>query len=85
MTDCRLIENYIRARGYRMGFVASALHISSNALRHKLDGKVQFRLDEAEGLSNLLGLTMAERDACFFSTLSRAEHTIAEPAPARRH
>ena len=66
MANTNLIYTYIQDSGYKLQYVASVLHISSNTLRHKLLGETQFKLDEAERLSTMLGLTMAERDACFF-------------------
>ncbi|MFR9066096.1 MAG: hypothetical protein ACLVJH_03345 [Faecalibacterium prausnitzii] len=65
MANTNLIYTYIQDSGYKLQYVASVLHISSNTLRHKLLGETQFKLDEAERLSTMLGLTMAERDACF--------------------
>ena len=65
MANTNLICTYIQDSGYKLQYVASVLHISSNTLRHKLLGETQFKLDEAERLSTMLGLTMAERDACF--------------------
>ena len=65
MANTNLIYTYIQDSGYKLQYVASVLHISSNTLRHKLLGETQFKLDEAERLSTMLGLTMAERDAGF--------------------
>jgi len=62
MANTNLIYTYIQDSGYKLQYVASVLHISSNTLRHKLLGETQFKLDEAERLSTMLGLTMAERD-----------------------
>ena len=63
MANTNLIYTYIQDSGYKLQYVASVLHISSNTLRHKLLGETQFKLDEAERLSTMLGLTMAERVA----------------------
>ena len=71
MANTNLIYTYIQDSGYKLQYVASVLHISSNTLRHKLLGETQFKLDEAERLSTMLGLTMAERDACFFDAENR--------------
>ena len=62
---------------------ASVLHISSNTLRHKLLGETQFKLDEAERLSTMLGLTMAERDACFFDAENRFSRSATLELPKR--
>ena len=52
-------------------------------LRHKLLGETQFKLDEAERLSTMLGLTMAERDACFFDAENRFSRSAALELPKR--
>ena len=77
------IYTYIQDSGYKLQYVASVLHISSNTLRHKLLGETQFKLDEAERLSTMLGLTMAERDACFFDAENRFSRSAALELPKR--
>ena len=77
MANTNLIYTYIQDSGYKLQYVASVLQISSNTLRHKLLGETQFKLDEAEKLATMLGLTMAERDACFFDTQNRYERSLA--------
>lgn len=67
MANTRLIEEYIRDSGYKLRHVARALHISESALHSKLQGQTQFKLNEAENLSAMLGMTMSERDACFLT------------------
>ena len=68
MANTRLIEEYIRDSGYKLRHVARALNISESALHSKLQGQTQFKLNEAENLSAMLGMTMSERDACLFLT-----------------
>lgn len=79
MANIDLIHDYIRSSGYKMQFVARALEISNTALRQKLQGETQFKVDEAERLSAMLGLTMAQRDACFFDTQNRLEQRMFYP------
>lgn len=81
MANTNLIYTYIQDSGYKLQYVASVLHISSNTLRHKLLGETQFKLDEAERLSTMLGLTMAERDACFFDAENRFSRSAALELP----
>ena len=38
MANTTLIYTYIQDSGYKLQYVASVLHISSNTLRHKLQG-----------------------------------------------
>ena len=76
MANTEMIREYILSSGYKMQHVARAMEISTNALNQKLQGKTQFKLNEAEQLSTMLGLTMAERDACFFDRQNRAERLL---------
>ena len=76
MANTEMIREYIHSNGYKMQHVARAMEISTNALNQKLQGKTQFKLNEAEQLSTMLGLTMAERDACFFDRQNRAERLL---------
>ena len=55
MANTRLIEEYIRDSGYKLRHVARALNISESALHSKLQGQTQFKLNEAENLSAMLG------------------------------
>ena len=59
MANTRLIEEYIRDSGYKLRHVARALNISESALHSKLQGQTQFKLNEAENLSAMLGMTMS--------------------------
>ena len=84
MANTDLIYTYIQDSGYKMQHVAQVLDISTNSLRHKLLGDTQFKLDEAEKLSTMLGLTMAERDACFFAAENRFARGAVCKVPPRR-
>ena len=83
MANTTLIYTYIQDSCYKLQYVASVLHISSSTLRHKLLGETQFKLDEAERLSTMLGLTMAERDACFFDAENRFSRSAVLELPKR--
>ena len=61
MANTNLIYTYIQDSGYKLQYVASVLHISSNTLRHKLLGETQFKLDEAERLCRLLERSASDR------------------------
>lgn len=73
MANTEMIREYIRASGYKLQYVARAMQISPNALGQKLQGHTQFKLNEAERLSAVLGLSMYERDLCFFEEQNRRE------------
>lgn len=49
----------------------------------KLQGHTQFKLNEAERLSAVLGLSMYERDLCFFEEQNRRE-ALARRADEKR-
>ena len=65
--------------------------IVANAVNYKKErshgkqllGETQFKLDEAERLSTMLGLTMAERDACFFDAENRVSRSAVLELPKR--
>ena len=52
-------------------------------LRQALKLHDEGRLDEAERLSTMLGLTMAERDACFFDAENRFSRSATLELPKR--
>ena len=64
--------------------MARALNISESALHSKLQGQTQFKLNEAENLSAMLGMTMSERDACFFDRQNRTERILQKAQENRR-
>ena len=66
MTDGAQIEYYIWDRKLKMNHVAQVLGISTSTLKHKLTGKTDFKVSEADTLSSLLELTPPQRDLCFF-------------------
>ena len=84
MANIEMIRAYIRDSGYKLQHIARAMQISPTALGQKLQGKTQFKLDEAERLSAMLGLSMAERDACFFDQQNRNDRLLLRVQESRR-
>lgn len=84
MANIQLIDQYIRDSGFKLQYIAQVLQISSNALHSKLVGQTQFKVDEAGMLATVLGLTMPERDACFFEVQHRAECCTPRPGQEGR-
>ena len=78
MANTEMIREYIRASGYKLQYVARAMQISPN-----VQGHTQFKLNEAERLSAVLGLSMYERDLCFFEEQNRRE-ALARRADEKR-
>lgn len=85
MANTQLIEQYIRTSGYKLQYIAQGLGISTNSLHQKLLGNTQFKLDEAEKLSAILGMTMLERDACFFDNENRIAINMIYSKSAQRN
>ena len=71
MTNTTQIRAYIESQGLKLGHVARVLGISSSALHQKLNDESDFKVSEADRLSAMLGLTMEQRDACFFGPGTR--------------
>lgn len=59
MTDTMMIRDCIRSQGMKLG-------ITNNTLRCKLENESEFKVSEAEKLSKMLGMTVEQRDRCFF-------------------
>jgi DNA-binding XRE family transcriptional regulator len=51
----------------KIQFLAKKIGITRQSLTSKIDGVHDFRVQEAAKLSELLGLTKAQRDTIFFS------------------
>ena len=66
MTDTVQIRTYIQDSGLKLGHVAHVLGITNNTLRCKLENESEFKVSEAEKLSKMLGMTVEQRDRCFF-------------------
>ena len=60
MTDTMMIRDCIRSQGMKLG------HVTNNTLRCKLENESEFKVSEAEKLSKMLGMTVEQRDRCFF-------------------
>lgn len=71
MTNTTQIRAHIESQGLKLGHVARVLGISSSALHQKLNNESDFKVSEADRLSAMLGLTMEQRDACFFGPGTR--------------
>ena len=65
-TDTMMIRDCIRSQGMKLGHVAHVLGITNNTLRCKLENESEFKVSEAEKLSKMLGMTVEQRDRCFF-------------------
>ncbi|MBU3819324.1 MAG: XRE family transcriptional regulator [Candidatus Faecalibacterium intestinavium] len=66
MVDTMRLREHIQKSGYKLGFIADKMGISSNTLRLKLMQQTDFKVEEARCLSQLLNLSAEERDDCFW-------------------
>lgn len=66
MIDTMRLREYIQESGYKLGFIARKMGISSNTLRLKLMQQSDFKVEEARCLAQLLQLSAEERDDCFW-------------------
>lgn len=67
MTDTLKLRKRIKDSGFRLGFVAKMLGISTYTLQRKLDNDSEFKISEVDALSKLLGLTPNEKNDLFFA------------------
>ena len=66
MIDCKELNERVRTSGDKKKHLAHAMGITANTLRNKLTGKSAFKLEEAQQLSFLLGLSADEQERCFW-------------------
>lgn len=66
MTDTARLRARIEEKGLKLKYVAKVLGLSSYALSMKIENDSEFKVSEVEALSNLLGLSLMEKDAIFF-------------------
>lgn len=67
MTDSQLLREKIEQSGYKLRFIAKKAGLTYQGLLNKLNNEREFKASEIKALSDLLGLTEAERTAIFFS------------------
>lgn len=67
MTDTKELRRRIEAAGLKYKYIARQLGISSYTLQLKIDNDSEFKVSEVDMLSNLLGLSLREKDAIFFA------------------
>lgn len=65
--DTETLKQLIKNSGYKMQFIAEALHISRPTLINRLEGRWPFTVDEAATLIYLLRLTPEQACSIFFN------------------
>ena len=67
MTNTLLLEERIKKSGYKKGFIAQEIGLSTYALSLKINNEYEFKASEINGLCNLLGIDTNDRMAIFFA------------------
>ena len=68
MTNTKLLEERIRASGYRKNFIAESLGLTPYGLTLKIRNENEFKASEIDALSTLLGIeSWEDRVAIFFA------------------
>lgn len=68
MTDTELFQRFVVKKGLKYGYLARCLGISRASLWMKINNTSEFKASEIAALSELLNLTVYERDAIFFAS-----------------
>lgn len=67
MTDTKMLRDRINSLGLKYKYIAGVLGISTYALQMKIDNDSEFKVSEVNSLSEILGLTLKEKDLIFFA------------------
>lgn len=66
MVNEKILMRLMRRSGYKLQHIARVLDITPCTLRKKVYGESDFKLREIMCLAELLRMSAAERDVCFF-------------------
>ena len=67
MTDTKALRTAIEKTGMKYKFIAEELGLSTYGLQLKIENDNEFKISEVDKLSELLHLTILEKDAIFFA------------------
>lgn len=67
MTDTKALCDRIKAKGLKFKVIAENLGITPYCLQRKINNENEFKVSEVDKLSSMLGLTLHETQAIFFS------------------
>lgn len=67
MTNTKLLEQVIKERGLKKGYIAERLGVSRSGLINLINNRADFRASQIQSLSELLNLTETQRNAIFFA------------------
>ena len=67
MTDKNLLYYYVKRAGFKNKDIAKAIGVTPSGYTLKISNKSDFRQSEIKTISDLLSLTVEERDRVFFA------------------
>lgn len=67
MTDTKRLEDVIRERGLKKGYVAEQIGLSRAGFMNCVNNRAEFKASQIFALCQLLGIDRDERDAIFFA------------------
>lgn len=67
MTNTSLLMQYIEKSGYKKGFIAAQLGITTYAFMLKVNNKSEFKASEITILCKLLKISAKDKEAIFFA------------------
>ena len=67
MTNTALLESYIKNSGYKKGFIAKQLGLTSHGFNLKVNNKSEFKATEMTILCNILKINAKDKEAIFFA------------------
>ena len=67
MTDKNLLYYFVKRAGFKNKDIAKAIGITQSGYTLKISNKSDFRQSEIKTISDLLSLTIEERDRVFFA------------------
>lgn len=67
MTNTSLLEQYIEKSGYKKGYLAQQLGLTSYGFALKISNKNEFKASEMTKLCKLLKISAKDKEAIFFA------------------
>lgn len=67
MTNTTLLEEYIKKSGYKKGFIAKQLGLTSYGFTLKVNNKSEFKANEMTILCKILKINAKDKEAIFFA------------------
>ena len=67
MTNTSLLNEYIEKSGYKKGFIAQQLGLTSYGFTLKVNNRSEFKANEMTILCNLLKISAKDKEAIFFA------------------